>query len=193
MKVTEEAMIQHQKEVSLEVLNKLRILDKNPFLAGGAVRDWYFGKEAKDLDIFIQDQGSDSYFYTKRFVEDVLESEFKRLGPDDNILKIYESNPNISRVCQTKYNGCTIQLISTTQRDGIVKTFPFGICMAGMNHKGQMFYTKAFHQEVKYKSLVIRNPLYKDREKYVSKIQSYFPDWKFFKSTDDFLEYLTNE
>lgn len=45
--------IKQQQAISLEVLHKLEITDPNCILAGGAPREWWFEKEANDLDFYV--------------------------------------------------------------------------------------------------------------------------------------------
>lgn len=45
--------IEHQKFVADTILYKLFPIDPYCICAGGAPRDWYLGKVASDLDIFI--------------------------------------------------------------------------------------------------------------------------------------------
>ena len=58
--------IEEQQAVAHAVLKKLRVGFPDTVLAGGAVRDWYFGQEAKDLDFFIPKAPS------KEAIEDAL-------------------------------------------------------------------------------------------------------------------------
>ena len=43
----------NQKEVAKKVFESLTKVDPNCILAGGAPRDWYYGKEARDLDFYF--------------------------------------------------------------------------------------------------------------------------------------------
>lgn len=183
--------IEYQKEIAIDVLNKLRVIDQYAFLAGGAVRNWYFNKLANDLDIYIQAGESLSFSQLKFSVEHLLGNEVEGVGSEDK--KNYEGNPNLIRVVQTEYRGLKVQIMQVKNRSCILDTFPFGICKCGMDYTGKMYFNKEFYQEVKYRSLVVRNPVYKDYDKYVRKIQSYFPDWMFFKDTNSFLSYVLDE
>jgi hypothetical protein len=178
--------IEQQKEVALKVLKKLSVLDPQAILAGGAVRDWYFEKPAKDLDFYV-DVTNSNYQQSVAFFKEVLGIEPKDLGSDK--VELY-SNPRIERVIEGLFEGVRIQIIWVKERQSITDSFPFGICMCAMNARGKLFYSRAFKQEVKHKALVIRNPLYSNKDAYVQKVIGYFPTWKFFKSKDAFLEYL---
>lgn len=183
--------IQVQKEIALYLLDRLRVIDSDVFLAGGAVRDWYFNKPAKDLDIYINTHEGSDYRQTKLIVERLLGSTVEQLGREDS--EKYASNPNLIRVVQTKYFGMTVQLMFVANRKKIVQTFPLGICQCGMDWKGKLYYTDAFKQEVKFKSLVLRNPAYKNGDKYIAKVKSYFPDYKYFGDIESFLNYALKE
>lgn len=182
--------IKNQREIALDVLNKLRVIDKDVFLAGGAVRNWYFDKPATDLDIFIDEKCSSSCGQLILSVETLLGVGAKPLGK--GIGEQYACNPDLRYVVQTNYRGVDVQVIVVANRRNIVRKFPFGICQCGMDWQGRDYYTKAFLQESKYNSLVLRNPLYKNADKYVNKIRSYFPDWNFYDNVESFLEYITD-
>jgi hypothetical protein len=52
-------LVKIQKEIAKEVLAGLEIIDPTCILAGGAPRDWFFGKPATDLDFYIYDARCD--------------------------------------------------------------------------------------------------------------------------------------
>lgn len=49
----DELRINHQKVVGNKVLEILEVINFRVLLAGGAPRDWYFTRVAKDLDIYL--------------------------------------------------------------------------------------------------------------------------------------------
>ena len=183
--------IEYQKAVALGLLDKLRVIDPDVFLAGGSVRDWYFDKPAKDLDIYINATDSIDHRQLKLVVEQLLNSTVEELGSEGT--SEYASNPNLLRVVQTTYRGMRVQIMAVKNRRSIVKSFPLGICQCGMDWRGRFYYTKAFKQEVKFKALVLRNQAYKNGDKYIAKIKSYFPDYRYFDNVEVFLEYVTKD
>lgn len=39
---------------AFEILDKIKIIDPHAVIAGGAARDWYFGNDARDIDIYYR-------------------------------------------------------------------------------------------------------------------------------------------
>jgi len=92
--------IEKQKEVANYFLKKLQDRDYRCMVAGGAPRDWYIGRTAKDIDVFVDTD------FTHTELEDIvgLQVTDLTLPPE------YEGNPNINSVFETKYFGQTARL-----------------------------------------------------------------------------------
>ena len=105
--------IAHQKVVASEVLSRLKVIDKNAILAGGAPGDWLRGIPARDLDFYIQEE-------KPCFPQQKLESlGFEVQSAFDKSkwvksLKQYTRNPHIEAVKNYVVDGVDCQFIFVT-------------------------------------------------------------------------------
>ena len=53
--------IEEQKDISFEVLSKLKLIDDSAIIAGGAPRNWDQGDLAKDIDVYLRWNVSRTY------------------------------------------------------------------------------------------------------------------------------------
>lgn len=123
----------NQKEVAKKVFESLTKVDPNCILAGGAPRDWYYGKEARDLDFY--------FCSSARKVKEVLD-QLKMCGIPDNVSpnsclsytnenSIYSRMEGIKRIYNVDVDGQKVQLIMMrTCRDrwNCVKEMDVSIC-----------------------------------------------------------------
>lgn len=174
-----EDKIEQQKQLADMLINKLRAFDPYVLLAGGAPRDWYFGNEASDLDIYVYQQGD---YCTSRSIERRLNS----LGFTYNFLAFnefqenYEKNENIRYVIDIHGFDTTVQLIILkTPTWGIVDTFPLSICKIWYSPERGIVPTTDFKLSVKTKGIFKTNSLYSDGDKYVDKIRNKFKDYRY--------------
>lgn len=101
--------VDEQKQLAGIMFNKLRAFDPNCILAGGAPRDWYFNKEATDLDFFLYQQSD------RDTVRDI-EVRLKSLGLKyklrfANEIPHYEKNEGIRCVADIEEIGMPIQIV----------------------------------------------------------------------------------
>lgn len=102
--------IEQQKKIADDILERLSVIDPNCILAGGAPRDWYFGQEANDLDI---------YYYTHEMREGIGREILKRVFPEmcwppsDDYMQSsqYKFLEDLIRIRNTSVDGLKVQLI----------------------------------------------------------------------------------
>jgi len=76
-----EDIIQKQRLTAQKVLDQLRLIDPAAILAGGAVRNWFMGKPAVDLDFYMFIDGNHlSHANTKALLERILDTDLAALG-----------------------------------------------------------------------------------------------------------------
>jgi hypothetical protein len=174
-----QSKIEQQKELADMLINKLRAFDPYALLAGGAPRDWYFGNEASDLDIYVYQQG---YYSTLGSIECRLNSlgftysflEFKEYQES------YEKNENIRCVINIEGFDTPVQLvILRTTTWNVVDTFPLSICKIWYTPERGIVPTTDFKLSVKTKGIFKTNTLYSDGDKYVDKIRNKFKDYRY--------------
>ncbi len=108
--------IDRQKEIGLEILSTLQ-QEFPTILAGGAPRDWYFGKEAQDLDFFVLG------FPSQEEIEDALGEAI-----EPSVEKEYEDMG--FRTFNFERDGQAIQVMACKDDSlvGVVSRFPVSLC-----------------------------------------------------------------
>lgn len=101
-------MIEEQKAIANEILEKLEIIDKNCILAGGAPRDWWAGVSANDLDFYLYCVPENGVEHTKRSIEKLTGIKLEYLGADEN----YEGGmKELRSVLDGEFKGQKVQFM----------------------------------------------------------------------------------
>lgn len=180
--------IENQMKIADEILKKLETFDPTCILAGGAPRDWYFGKVATDLDFFVHWKPKYQQWRYQAILESLGFKVSEKSGA--NIPDHYGRNPHLITVFEFTYKGEKVQVMfmGETTHHCVVPLFPFGICQAWYktpydatrgdyyNHTGVQI-SKNFQESVNHKVLRLLNDLYTDADGYVEKIRAKFPDY----------------
>lgn len=172
--------MEFQKKVADLVLSRLETLDVNCVLAGGAPRDWSFGREATDLDFYFYVPPHTSYHdYEEGYAE--VQQSFEKLGFVTEIKFGYygKLNPNLDVVFNSALDGmkCQFMLMNVPiVADVLVGNFALDICQAWYKN-GEIHTTKEFRQSRDHKIIRILNPGYGKYDQYVQKISNKFPDF----------------
>lgn len=172
--------IDHQKYVADIVLSKLELLDRYCIVAGGAPRDWYLGKEATDIDVYL-------YYpvVTKTQQKVDLLNELgldiqDRRYEDWRVPEVYEANHHILQLYNSCIKGEKIQIIFVNEPTftSVVDTFPISISKVWYK-KGDIRTTEDFEKSLKYKILWKTIDSYYEDNKYLLKIRDKFSDYKY--------------
>lgn len=167
--------IENQKEIAKEVLTKLQACDPHCILAGGAPRNWFFNKEAKDLDFYI---------YLKRETIGANELRFKSIGLDVKRMEFeelksssYKFMQHLFRVYEGEYKGENVQVMVMHEPTftSVVDDFGVSICEFWWNG-GEVKATKQALTSVLTKKLFYKND-YSAKETHVEKMVYYFPEY----------------
>lgn len=165
--------ISQQKQVADKVLFDLEYVDAQAILAGGAPRDWYFGREANDLDFYF-------YADTKKHPLSEMVGLFRYLKFPTWIKNgyVYDNrNPHLLYVFDGKYDDMKVQFMWwDIPTSFVVDSFALDICHIWYKDE-QIHTTPAFDACIQSKTLHILNPLYGKQDKYVQKIMNKFPDF----------------
>lgn len=156
----------------------------SPFaiVAGGAPRDWIMGKEASDIDVFVNINPKLTVEQTLSVLESVgFNSVILTEHKDDDFLN-YLKNPNIINVYSYMLDGIKVQIINlNTSSFKIVDTFAFNICKVWYKNN-KIVTTPDFNWAVTEKTIIKQGELYACSEKYKQKIKDKFPDFKYYES-----------
>ena len=123
-------IIVKQKSIAREVLNKLEITDPNCILAGGAPREWWFGKEANDLDLYVY-WGENTTCNEDKLRLDRLGFENYRHMGRKPLQELYGSMKELRRVWEIDYKGETVQIMvmSRPTFGCVVDRFGCSVCL----------------------------------------------------------------
>ena len=181
--------IEKQKQIADYLLSKLEAIDPFCILAGGAPRDWFFEREATDLDIYLH--------IPKYFKFKVFEKQLAAIGITDTVFSStfnedsdYRRNPLVRWVLSFVYDDMPVQLIVMTEStfDSVVDHFPLSICKAWYK-QGAICQTGKWSQfgvTVARKAIVKTGEAYSAGGWYIEKILAKFPDFTFYDSMQDF-------
>lgn len=101
--------IDRQKEIADKVMLKLNAVDPANILAGGAPRNWYLGKEAKDLDFYVHLPQETETYTLSRWTAIGLELTPMAWGGELN--EEYKGMPELRRVYEGEVLGMPIQVM----------------------------------------------------------------------------------
>lgn len=180
--------IDNQITIANSIFQKLHAVDPCCVLAGGAPRDWYFMKEANDLDFYIYQ--SDNASWQKELQLKAAGFEIKcALGENSRNREdgMYHQNPYITKVLEISDYDIPVQIISLNKSTfGIVDTFPFSICQIWYTPERGIQRSKNFKITEKTKCIFSTNELYSDKHRYIQKIKERFAiDFEFVKTKED--------
>lgn len=170
--------IENQKQIAAEIIDILRSNGHSEaIIAGGAPRNWDFGRPANDLDVYV----------CVPFIEEQLSdyNSFTRIGKHYSDYRIN----GIVGVLETTIKGMKVQVICIDRKFKnhchfaryVFDTFDFGICKIAWTQDG-FVKTKEFEIDKKYKKITINmtNMLKFNNPNSIprrwGKIKSYFPD-----------------
>ena len=183
-------VIQQQKQTADGVLDALFCIDPCAIVAGGAPRDWYLGKEASDIDVF---------FYTRPNPRaSVVRKQLERVGfviiehkTGENIPENYRRNPFLVCVFNCSINGFNVQLMlmSESTYTSTLNEFPLSLSKVMYKDK-HITTTKDFDLSIKHKVLYKTGELYLNGDAYIQKIIKKFPEFRYFETKLQALEYI---
>ncbi len=173
-----------QKEAANKALDMMYLIDPYSIVAGGAVRDWYFDKEASDIDLFFHcPQVSTMYRMEDMLKKAGFEITETKLG--GNIPEWYKKNPYLKAVYETSIHGVKVQLMRMSKPtwNSVIDKFPLSICKAWWKN-GKAHYGKDFLRSVKFKAIYKTNDIYNNEHQYIQKILAKFPEMTYYGSFD---------
>jgi len=171
--------IVEQKQIADYVLGQMEMADPYCIVAGGAPRDWYFGKLANDLDL---------YYYTSASTMGASRKQIEKLIPgcnpqalcevaqsDDNL---YSTMPFLKRIWNAEVKGMKVQFIQLDQdkkQFQVVDQMDVSICQIYYKD-GEIRRSNNFKLGEKLKTMWTLNEC-KWTDKHPSKMQKRFPEY----------------
>lgn len=167
--------VEKQKEVANRVLKKVRFVSPFAVVAGGAPRDWFCGRIAKDIDIYMNWLSGEDLDIVKFQMEQVLGFSLKRIGKNN---PNYLYDPNLLQVLEGEFENETFQfmLIKTLRVD--VSNFALSVSQAWWDGS-VIFTTKDFDVSFEKGIVFQTGAFYANSDEYLVKILSKFPELQF--------------
>jgi len=212
-----EHKIREQKDFANVILNKFKENNIECYLMGGAPRNWYFNKEANDLDFYIH-QNNDFDRIVKFLKEEFI--DLKELGNseyideepgfefdnNDNLLfkglKLNVSEhindyiskmPSLKKVFECKYyNVQKYQFMIVSRNPMNIINDEFGTTISQFYYwNDKIFCTGKAKFSIETKTIYFKDG-YDLENKYIKKMKEYFPDYEFKSDRfyeEDFIDY----
>lgn len=183
--------VEKQQQIANHVLQTVFPIDTDAIIAGGAPREWFFGKAASDIDVFIYDTCSYGRMWDK----------LKHLGFDIQVTKDgeglpehYKKNPHLHSLFECTINGEKVQFLQMNSPTftSVISQFPLSICKAWYKN-GKIGVDRDFKRSVKHKVIVKTNEIYADEDSYVKKVLAKFPEYRYHKSWESVAQKLLDE
>ena len=176
--------IEQQKEIAYEILQRLSVVCKEVCIAGGAPRNWYLDRLARDIDFYLTPKS--------KLDNDSLHALLVSVGLyGSNAIRedAYDGKGNITAALEAFVDGMTVQFIALDiGMDSYIQTFPVSISKLYLSllSSGQInnIYTPEFLESVKTKTITAREPKTNSELEYINKIYNYFPDWNWVHTYD---------
>lgn len=168
-----------QKEIAKEVLEVLEVIDPTCILAGGAPRDWFWGRVASDLDFYVHDARKLSQGDWERRLNKTL-LDVRPLGQlrPESADEEYGSLSGLKHVFEGEYMGQTVQVMvmSTPTFSSVVDHF----CMDNSKiwwKGGRVQPTFEFLLANATRTLKVCSD-YAPKQRYIDKMVKKFPEFK---------------
>jgi len=139
-------LVREQKRAALDILRAVRIIDPRAVVAGGAARNWYFQRPARDIDIYIQQvqNKNEDVVLRSSQIEALLTTPcgFKGVVMRNLSTAEYGTMEGLRDVFSTKYNEISFDIIGI---DGdpreVRQTFDSTISMCMWNPHPNLVYS----------------------------------------------------
>ena len=167
--------IEHQQNVAREILHKLECADPHAILAGGAPRNWYFGKPANDLDFYV---------YLPETTCSFEELRWKRLGLNVTHVEYehkrhnkYKNMPDLFRMYEGVLQGVPFQVMVMNKStfDSVLPYFGTSICKVWW--KGDDIRTTVEFLMSVYQCKIYMQEGYLVTDYHIEKMSKYFPEY----------------
>lgn len=205
----EEAILQDkidkQKSIADKILKSLSKINPTVIVAGGAPRDWYLGKEADDIDVYIHYDIAPPVHIARHLKEDIG-FEVEVLGELDEAKQTeYEKLPSLLRVFQGYVDEQRVQVMVLSEPTyNIVQQFPVSSSKVWYCTERGVVPEREFQKEFieeriqlvkeeyweEYRGNVPKHQLGNKGNKgnYIRKIMAKFPDC-FYVNEKDYIKY----
>lgn len=169
-----------QKQIATMLLHKLEGADPHAILAGGAPRDWYFEKEANDLDFYIHLPNSTNFFDDLRFKRLGFTGELSLSKMDwvtDERAEEYKCMEHLKCIYEGSYQGVPFQIMIMREPlfKSVIPMMGTSVCMAWWKG-GEIKLEPVFELSHIFKTIFKKDD-YTAKEKHVKKMIERYPEY----------------
>jgi hypothetical protein len=188
--------IEEQQSIATELINKLRAIDPYVIVAGGAPRDWHFGDEAKDLDLYLHLSGKTNTFRERQLkaaIGDVVTKWTKRGDYNDDL---YRTMKFLHSIYELEYKGIKVQIMSLLDEGDtfkVVDAMSCSICKAWWTPERGVVREQDFKLTEKTNTIFLSDG-YAWQDPHPTKIKERFTGkYRFANSKDQVIKQLLND
>lgn len=169
----ESAPLEKQKEIATKIVQKLRLVDKNACLAGGAAAAFYREEQANDLDFFVALPSYYSREDAREALNTLTELSLVDMGRDYGVGQTSSQNGFLHVFRTFTEEGQELQFIVTPNNPvDALKTFPYShtqVCWTG-----ERFFTHSQFDLFVNFGIVVKN--YEPAQRYKEKCEALFKE-----------------
>lgn len=167
----------NEKRLGEEVLQRIKKIDPNAIIAGGAPRDWWMGKECSDIDIYLKapELSSDPL---RQAAISLL--GFNRVRSMSAVDEDYEGISDLLAVFEFDYEGKTFNIMFMDEYCAFPYTGHFSCSICEIYYDGQYHPSPKFMKTLLDKVIILSDDV-DENTKHVQKIAGKFPGYTFAK------------
>jgi hypothetical protein len=170
-------IIEKQIAVANKLINEFEVIDPNCIIAGGAPRNWYFGKPANDLDLYVYTPDK-TYTERKKRLKHTTVKNLKSLTKESG--EMYACMKHLKTVYSGEYLDMPVNIMFMGKPtfDSVVNHFGTSICKTWYKSGSCINLETEFLVGEFFKRIYVAND-YNAKVAHVSKMEKYFPDYEF--------------
>lgn len=167
-----------EKRLGEEVLERIKKIDPNAIIAGGAPRDWWLGNECSDIDIYLKapDLSSDPL---RQAAISLL--GFTRVRSMSAVDEDYDSLSDLLSVFEFDYEGKTFNIMFMDEYCSFPYTGHFSCSICEIYYDGSQFHPSPKFMKTLLDKVIILSDDVDENTKHVKKIAGKFPGYSFAK------------
>jgi len=136
--------INKQKKIAIQALDQLSIFDEDVLVAGGAPRDWFLGKVASDLDIYIESNSVRSQLDIISQLDD-LGFKIVEIKDANDFTELYAKADHLQVVISCLYKKQNVQIMLVScETIKVTEGFPLSICKITFDRNDGIYMTPSF-------------------------------------------------
>lgn len=167
-----------ERRLGEEVLERIKKIDPNAIIAGGAPRDWWMGNECSDIDIYLKapELSSDAL---RQAAISLL--GFNRVRSMSAVDEDYEGITDLLAVFEFDYEGKTFNIMFMDEYCSFPYTGHFSCSICEIYYDGSQFHPSPKFMKTLLDKVIILADDVDENTKHIRKIAGKFPGYTFAK------------